>query len=222
MLRGAVAEPLFGTVTASAFALLTLLRGTVTGPLCGGTPMPCLGVVCSAATAVPSPPATADSPLSEPASPAILLVRKPTFGKAMLRNYLSVSCNADERDEAAKLRAHDAAHCVLCAVCMCSALCVCVVLCAVCMCSAVCVVLCVLCVCALLYVLCFVCCVLFATRPMVATLAHLLEAWPSATAQTCHSSSVATLSPPRRGSAATAAYPAASSAATAAYVLLLR
>ena len=119
---------------------------------------------------------------------------------------MSVSCNADEKDEAAKTSSGRC--CALCVVCCVYVRCfVCVVLCAVCRCSAVCV-----CVC----VLRFVYCVLFATRPMVATLIHLLEAWPSATAQTCHSPSVATLSPPRRGSAATAPCSAASSAATAA------
>ena len=57
--RGAVTGPVFGTDTASAFSLLTLLKGTETGPLCGGAPMQCLGVVCMPATAVSSPPATA-------------------------------------------------------------------------------------------------------------------------------------------------------------------
>ena len=58
----------------------------------------------------------------------------------------SVSCIADERDETTKLRAHDAAHCVLCAVCMCSVLCVCMWCCVLCVCAllCVCVVLCVL------------------------------------------------------------------------------
>ena len=127
--RGAVTGPVFGTDTASAFSLLTLLKGTETGPLCGGAPMQCLGVVCMPATAVSSPPATA--------SLAILLDRKPSSGsvegKAIHRNYLSVSCSADERNEAAKTSYRRC--CALCAVCSVYVLCcVCVVLCALCVC----------------------------------------------------------------------------------------
>ena len=84
---------------------------------------------------------------------------------------------------------------VCCVQCVCALLCVCGAVCSLCVCVICCV--CVLCFVCCVYVLCCMCCalcVLFfsATRPMVATLIHLLAAWPSATAQTCHSP----LSPP--------------------------
>ena len=121
--RGAVTGPVFGTDTASAFSLLTLLKGTETGPLCGGAPMQCLGVVCMPATAVSSPPATA--------SLAILLDRKPSSGSVEGKAMRQLQCRRKERSGKTSYRR----CCALCAVCCVYVLCcVCVWCCVLCVC----------------------------------------------------------------------------------------